>query len=77
MSTLTSTSSIVLYPLHLSVAAEDAILDAVGFELLFSMPNHQTFEMYPHLLANFAVHQNHENVIGSEVEILMCLHAIC
>ena len=49
---------------------EDVVFDVNWDELFSSVPTHQSLEVYPHFLANFAVHWDHEATVGSQMEIL-------
>ena len=44
---------------------EDVVFDVDWTELFSSIPTHQSFEMHPHFMDNFAVHWNHETTAGS------------
>ena len=44
---------------------EDVVFDVDCTELFSSVPTHQSFEMHPHFMDNFAVHWNHETTAGS------------
>ena len=49
---------------------EDVVFDVVCNEVFSSVPTHQSFEMHPHCMANFAAHWNHETAVGCQIEIL-------
>ena len=46
------------------------VLDVDRDELFSAVPIHQTLDMYPHFLTNFAVHRKHESTVPSPTEIL-------
>ena len=52
------------------IEIEDVLLDLDWNELFSSVPTHRSFEMHPHVMANVALHWNHETIIGSQMEIL-------
>ena len=50
---------------------EDVVFDVNWNELFSFVPTHLPFEVYPHFLANVAVHWNHETTVRPQLEILM------
>ena len=47
---------------------EDVVCGSNWNELFCAVPTHQSFDMHPQFMANFAVHWNHETV-GAQIGI--------
>ena len=47
--------------------SELVFLDIDRNDQLSSAPTHQSLEVYPHVLANFDVHKNHETTVRSKI----------
>ena len=43
---------------------EDVVFDVNWNELFSPVPTHQSFEMHPYFMANFAVHCEYETTVG-------------
>ena len=53
------------------------VFDADWDERFSSVPSHQSLEMHPHFMTNFALHWKHETTVGSHVEILSSFARDC
>ena len=57
--------------LFAQIEIEVVVFEVDRYELLSAVPTHQSFEVYPHFPANFAMHKKLETTVRSHIDILM------